>query len=164
MHPVAMEGYRRYFKGKKKLEADDLEALRGALVELTPEPRELWGALTGLGLLAVLVEGAGDQESGRALRELIASKGQHLAPIADEVARALGVESAEAIAERNRGAHRQLTTGESNHRAVFHDAPRPENTLLLYEVDFAMVSRSRDLRLVRHRTWRVDGRSDRVGS
>ena len=157
IHPLAMEGYRRYFKdSKKRFDKEDKEALRSGMLALSSDPHAMWGAISGLGLLAVLLEQEGDQEAGAMLRSLIASGGQHLAPIAGAIAQALNIETPERVAERNERVAQQLMSRRVDRRAALFGAPRPAGTLPLFLVDFAMVTaRFKELQLPQGAAWRA---------
>ncbi|MEL7368733.1 MAG: hypothetical protein AAFN74_07470 [Myxococcota bacterium] len=161
IHPLAQEGYRRYFKNsKKRFDKEDVEALRSGMLELASDPQAMWGAISGLGLLAVLLEQEGDNDNGAVIRQLISSGGQHLAPIAGMVAEALGIESPQGVAERNRRVAEALTSAPVQRRAALHDAPRPQGSLPLFLVDFAMVSsRFKEVRLPQGPAWRATFRN-----
>lgn len=155
LHPIAMDGYQRYFHGKKGFSPEDLKALREGIVQLSNDPFAMWSAITGLGLLAVLVDREGDAEAGGEIRKLIASGGQHLAPIAREVGKALGLQAAEPT-EAASHERQHFLASSTPKRAAVHDAPRPAGSLPLYAVDYAMVSaRFREVRLVQNAKWRA---------
>ena len=155
MHRLAMQGYKRYFDGERGLSKEDLEELRDGLIQLANEPMAMWDAISGLGLLAVLLEQEGDAETGEAIRSLIASGGQHLAPIAGVLSKALGIQPVNPDGPDRQAMAQVMATG-GELRAAHHDAPRPAGTLPLYSVDFAMVTaRFRELRLPQGAGWRA---------
>ena len=156
MHKLAMEGYQRYFREPRGLSEDDLSEIRDELIALSDDPSSVWEAISGLGVLAVLVEQEGDAETGQALRALIAAGGQHLAPIAGALSKVLGIEPTTPDEGQRRAMARALANAGDYYRAARHDSPRPQGSLPLYEVDFAMVTaRFRELRLPQKRAWRA---------
>ena len=156
LHPLALDGYQRFFKGKRGFKQEDTDALREGLLQYVSDPQAMWGAVSSLGLLAVLLEQEGDSDSANMLRELIASGAQHLAPIAGDISKALGIQAPEQVENRARQGQ-QLISSDDLKRAAVHDSEAPQGSLPLYAVDYAMVSaRFRELRLVQGPEWRAE--------
>ena len=153
-----MDAYQRYFTGNRGFSAGDKQVLRSGMLKLAEDPQTLWSAISGFGLLAVLLEQEGDKDSAGMVRDLIASGGRHLAPIAGAVSKALGLETsaAQKADEKARAAQQLLMQTRTMMRAPVHDAKAPAGSLPLFAVDFAMVtSRFRELQLVQNARWRA---------